>query len=270
MPVACRRTPGAGPAFRPRARKIHSRAAAPIRARPAGFKIMARVRFGGTVIGMRGHVGGLVFSRNVGVDYVKPKRQCPYKQTPTQTFQRGVMSYAAGGWWALNDGQRLAWNNFAKAPSEYDYDPWGRRRYLSGFQWYTRCATRRLSVFAYPLADPPSAPPPTAVTGFTLHLHQQPGAACYAQWTAASFGATDSAIVSMAIATRPGQQVKTSNFYQVLSLTNPGNTQEDITSAVLAAFGNIMWTWIAFGRCWKQEEYGSRSVVATVRIGVGL
>jgi hypothetical protein len=231
---------------------------------------MARVRFGGTVIGMRGHVGGLVFSRNVGVDYVKPKRQAPYKQTPTQTFQRGVMSFAAGGWWSLTDGQRLAWNNYAKAPSEYDYDAWGRRRYLSGYQWYTRAATRNLTLFNIPLADPPSAPPPTAVAGFTLHLHQQPGPTCYARWTAGSFGPTDAAIVTMAIATRPGQQVKTSNFYMVLAKLTPANTEEDITSAVVAAFGNIMWTWIAFGRIWKQEPYGSRSVVATTRIGVGL
>lgn len=230
---------------------------------------MARVKFGTAITGIRGHHGGNVYSRNTGGNFIKPLMAGVYKQTPGQTFQRGVLAYGAGGWWALSNPNRAAWNAFALAPNEIDKDAWGYQRYLSGFQWYCRCSCRHATVLESANSNPPTGAAALAITGFTLHLHQQPGDPCLAQWTGGQWGVDDAAIVYVSIAVKPGAQTKTSGGRLVLAKKNPDDLEEDITSEIIAQFGNIRATWIAFGEIWRQADLANRSPVATCRVGVG-
>ena len=74
---------------------------------------MARVTFGNIVAEARGHVGGVVFSRNTGGAYVRQKVSPVQPRTPAQLNQRSRMTEISKVWGTLTEAQRSAWKAFS-------------------------------------------------------------------------------------------------------------------------------------------------------------
>ncbi len=75
---------------------------------------MAITRPGSIVGQVSGRIGGLVFSRNRGGDYVRNGPSPTNPQSSYQTAVRNALSLASAGWDTLTDSQRAAWVSWAQ------------------------------------------------------------------------------------------------------------------------------------------------------------
>lgn len=97
---------------------------------------MARVKFGPSLVGIRGTVGGLTFSANASSAYVKAWRRPVSKKTALQQVPRAIVSGAGVQWRALTDGQRSDWNTWAADAAQVLYDAFGDPYFISGWMWF--------------------------------------------------------------------------------------------------------------------------------------
>lgn len=225
---------------------------------------MALCKFGPTVVGLRGTIGGLTFSASKSGPYVKSWSRGSTHQGPVQDLVRGQLASMGSLWSALSDGERAAWDAFAAAPNELDYDPFGDLYSLSGYAWYVRAAIRRALVGLPVSSTPPSGAAATAVTGLTLALHPTTSASSYLDWTAGSFAATDSLLGFISICAGPGNVQPNQPFRIVIPLYNPGNGPFDFTGLLNYFKLEVPVGYKGFMNVYKQALYGNRSVVAQV------
>jgi hypothetical protein len=226
---------------------------------------MAKALFGPTVVGLRGTIGGITFSANKSGPYAKAFGRPPYSAGPKMQLPRGLLVSTARAYAALTPAEKAAWKAYALAPVEPDYDPWGSLRYLSGFQWWQRAGLRRQG-----MGDPPTVTVPTtamtAPAGCTLTAGH-PGAVLTIAlaWTGGTFGANQYATAYIAIRSGGGLQYSTTGYLSMLQTKTPGNTGENITAAVYAAFGDPPVGSLLFCRLWKQAPLGNRSPIVNLR-----
>ena len=97
---------------------------------------MARVKFGPSLVGIRGTVGGMTFSANGSSSYVKVWRRPSSKRTALQQAPRAIVSGAGANWRALTSGQRSDWDTWAGLPAQVLYDAFGDPYSISGWSWY--------------------------------------------------------------------------------------------------------------------------------------
>jgi len=225
---------------------------------------MALVQFGTTVTGIRGTVGGLTFSFGTGGAYCRRWSRPGRKTTVMQSERRGVLSLMGGYWNQIDQADRDDWDTFAAAPNELDYDAWSVQRYLSGFQWFSRATLRRISVGAYSVGAVPSGAAATVPANAALSLCVFGTGNSEVTWDSGSFGATDSAVLHLSMGRGVGVREMQRGFLKVLALYNPGDTGEDISDEVLAAFGDIAVGQRGTAYLWKQADEGNRSVVTVL------
>jgi hypothetical protein len=109
---------------------------------------MATVKFGSTISGIRGTIGGVTFSHNAAGPYAKSWERPVNPQSPLQTGTRGPLTQMGNLWRSLTVPARAAWNAYALAPAELDTNSLGMPVTLSGFAWFVRVNMRRVSVGA--------------------------------------------------------------------------------------------------------------------------
>lgn len=180
-----------------------------------------------------------------------------------QRMSRARLVVGSVGWTAMSQEEKDAWDAFAEDPNEIDYDGWGEQRFLSGFQWYCRCASRRMVVGLEPSATPPSGVGATAVTGFGITMYGAGAGGSVASWDSSQFLADDSAIIVMSFSTRTGGADSWVNWKQILAKYNPGDTGESVDAEYRAAFGDLPALWKCWARIYKQAVAGNRSLGAS-------
>jgi hypothetical protein len=99
-------------------------------------KIMAKVLFGQGVAGIRGTVGGSIFSQNKGGPYIKNYAVPTNPKTEKQMAVRTAFNYINTLWAALTDLQRLGWESLA---AQYPFiGPLGQEYFLTGKQFFQK------------------------------------------------------------------------------------------------------------------------------------
>lgn len=94
---------------------------------------MARVQFGGIVTGLRGKVGGSVFSNN-GSGPTYGTKTTATKAGPKKSLQSSYIANASTAWRNLSAGNRSAYDAYASTQPRTD--SLGRTYYLTGFQMW--------------------------------------------------------------------------------------------------------------------------------------
>lgn len=225
---------------------------------------MALCKFGPTVVGLRGTIGGITFSQSKSGPYCKAWSRGATQQGFIQDIVRGQLGSMGTPWTALSDIQRTAWNKFAAAPNELDYDPWSDQYFLSGYSWYVRCGIRRRLVNLGVSATPPSGAAATAVTGLTLDLHPTTSESSYLDYTPGTFGATDSIFAFLSICPSAGNVKPNQPFRLFLPVYNPPDGPIDITPFLQYLNMEVPAGSKGFANIYKQAAAGNRSVVAQV------
>jgi hypothetical protein len=124
---------------------------------------MAIIKIGPPLSGIRGTIGGIVYSANGSSVYAKQWARGSNPRTNRQTTERANFSEMPGLWTALTDPQRAAWRTFAADPAQELTNPLGEAYYASGFNWFAKCNVRlkrvgRATISAVPVFARPAAP----------------------------------------------------------------------------------------------------------------
>lgn len=111
-----------------------------------------KIKFGSIVTDGSGKLGGHVYSKNRGGNYIRTNKVPSNPRTEAQILARSRFGQASAGWRALSEIQRAAWAEFA-ANNPYS-DSLGDQRHLSASSAYTRSATNLLNVGESPITVP--------------------------------------------------------------------------------------------------------------------
>lgn len=97
---------------------------------------MAIVTLAAPVSGIRGKVGGNIYSANKAGPYLKAWGRSANPRTLAQTQQRANLVQFAQNWKNLTAAQRTAWDAYATDPAQEKTNSLGEAYYISGFAWY--------------------------------------------------------------------------------------------------------------------------------------
>ena len=125
---------------------------------------MAKVLLTAPLSGLRGKVGGVVFSANKSGPYVKLFSMPVNPQTQKQSIQRAFVAQLSSEWRALSAGQKTAWDVFAALPAQDQTDSLGQTYSLSGWGWFVKCNTRLSRIPRAHITAPPTQARPSAPT----------------------------------------------------------------------------------------------------------
>ena len=132
---------------------------------------MARIKFGGTIAGIRGTIGGLTFSANGTGTYVRSWGKGSSKPTPFQAPERSNLGVLPAAWNALTDGEREYWSYWALLPAQERTNSLGDPYFLSGYQAFLWINRQLQTVQRDPVATPPTIPKPAAPTVVTYAVY---------------------------------------------------------------------------------------------------
>lgn len=111
-----------------------------------------KIKFGSIVTDGSGKLGGHVYSKNRGGNYIRTNKVPSNPRTAAQILARSRFGIASAGWKDLSELQRNAWAEFA-ANNPFT-DSLGDQRHLSASSAFTRSATNLLNVGVRPIAVP--------------------------------------------------------------------------------------------------------------------
>jgi hypothetical protein len=125
---------------------------------------MGIVTFAAPVAGVRGKVGGVVYSANKSGAYLKNWGRGSNPRTQIQTTHRNDLAQFAQAWAAITAAQRTAWDVYAALAAQDKTNSLGETYSVSGFSWFvTLNIARRQNGQAQLSAAPVLATPAASV-----------------------------------------------------------------------------------------------------------
>ena len=223
---------------------------------------MAVVKFGTTVVGLRGTVGGVTYSAGKSSSYAKQWAQGSNPRTSIQQKNRAALTRCGAAWWALGSTLRADWDAFGLVAPEVIKNRLGEVIHLTGWQWFVKVNQRLFGVGLSLRSAVPSTAVVAAATGFFLTLGQLPGGVCAVQWGAGSIPLMSSGVLWAALNTSGGAQVSGVPWVRVWSAHEPAGTSAVITTEMGLRYGSIRTGWQFFGQLYVLRDDGIRSVAA--------
>ena len=224
---------------------------------------MAIVKYGTIVTGIRGKVGGAIFSANKGSSYVRQWSKPPDQKTPTQTVYQGVMAYLAEYWRNLTTAQRAAWNTWAALPAQELTNSLGEGYYVSGYNWWQTISYRRAIIGAFPSIPVPTSSPPPAPVLSSLTVYATGGSTGTLTYASGTFG-SDYYVAFAALAPGPGSSVWYKGFLLIDTSTTPGLTSMNVQTELEAVFGTLQVGQRVYMHVIRQTPDAIRSPIASI------
>jgi len=226
---------------------------------------MAILKLGELVAGIRGTVGGTIYSANKAGPFARRWSKGPNPETSKQTVQRAIMTTHGAPWLALAQGDRDDWDTYAADPAQELTNSLGEAYYANGYNWFCRINTHLLlSGRARRSVFPPSAAPaaPTLSTAYSTEpistdYHNR---ITYPVWEFLNHDV----IVRVGFASRTSQLVKYRGFAAVHYTTHTVSWYTEFGLTTLDIFGQTQADSKCFFQVQKQNNEGRRSAVATV------
>jgi len=104
---------------------------------------MAILTFQAPVAGLRGKVGGLIYSANKSGPYIKPWGRGSNPRSLLQTAHRATLVRFSQAWRDLTSGERAGWDTYAALPAQDKTNTLGEVYSASGFNWFVEININR-------------------------------------------------------------------------------------------------------------------------------
>src|SRR5882724_6355282 len=143
---------------------------------------MASVLYGNGIIDARGSVGGTVMTRGRSGATHKAKTSPVQPPSSVRNVKQGIFVTASRAWsLTLSAADRAAWNAFALVnPST---NAFGAKAYLSGFQWFCKCAMNKLAMNGSFNNTPPLSGSLSGPLSFSTVANSAAGGSLVLTWT---------------------------------------------------------------------------------------
>ncbi len=205
---------------------------------------MAILKFGPTVVGLRGTLGGITFSANKSGPYARNWQRPPKVQTLAQNAVSVDLSTVAKRWADITPAERTDWDTWAAGPAPARFNSLGEPLDLSGFNWFCGLNTKLLLlsesiIDSAPLLTEPAAP---AITLWRVSDDNTP--TTQLNWTGGDFvGFWLQAEVAQAFTL--GAQSFARNNYKIITKKTLGAGGTNMFGVMNTAFGEL-----SLGRLW--------------------
>lgn len=220
---------------------------------------MAIIRFGTTVIGIRGTIAGVTFSAGPSGPYAKTWRR-PKNQTSAiaADTKRNITPYGAL-WSSMSTTLQNSWKSFAAAPPELDYNPLGIQYWLTGYQWLVRANVRRAALGLGPTTTVPLSLAVTAPATATLTAVAGDPANVDVGWTSGDFPTTFAAFGYFAIYPSTGLLSFPGKGLLAWAAYMPSGTSADVSTLINSRFGTLPVGYTLFLNLHRFRTDGVRS-----------
>lgn len=222
---------------------------------------MAIIKLGGTVVGVRGTIGGVTYTANGSGPYAKSWAKPVNPKTGIQMIQRGYVAEQIQRWRDLSDAQRSDWASYASDPAQELTNSLGESYYASGFNWFVKINVRLKRAGRTLLDDAPTGTRPSANT--TVEAVLGDGVAKIT-FDADSFNGNDAIIFTRGIPSS-GKRVVEGNHRETRISTSVGAATTQISFKIQFAniWGDQQDGWILSVKVYTQDDEGQRSAAAT-------
>lgn len=136
---------------------------------------MAIIKFGIAVTGIRGTIGGTVFSANATGPYAKLWSEGPQPRTNLQQTQRSILGSMGAYWLALSSAQRADWDTYAGLLAQRKTNALGEFYYCTGWNWFVANVRQQRMVTSTPTYTAPVGARPGAPTISTVNIYTTGG-----------------------------------------------------------------------------------------------
>lgn len=223
---------------------------------------MAIIKLGELVTGIRGSVGGIVFSANGSSSYAKVWAMPSNPRSQLQSAIRTIQSNCRGLWLDLTDQQRTDWNTFAADPDQALQNSLGEEYFASGWNWFVKSNSRLMHIGTAPIADAPVIARPAAPTIDALHYAEIFTVfTCVLNFQAGEFG--DDSLVLHAYVVTGGAPTAAypSRLRHVKSSATIAGVQVTFSFAPehIALWGYAAEGWLLYCMVYRQTQEGLRS-----------
>lgn len=220
---------------------------------------MAIIKFGPTVVGVRGTIGGIVFSANKSTPYAKGWSKGSNPRTPLQTAQRSRLSSLPNSWRALSASEQADWDTFAALSAQDLINSLGVTYSISGFGWYVKINARLLAMGRAIRTPVPTQARPAAPTITDLEFPFDTAQTAFVTYASAEFDPDFDLVLEIAQASSTGRIAPPTVFAEFIVDQNPNDTDTGFTTPYVNRLGLGNNTLKGFARLYRQTTDGLRS-----------
>jgi len=229
---------------------------------------MAIVKFGATVVGVRGTIAGLTFSHNASSNYVRAWTRSSNPRTASQSVARGQLGSLAIEWRDLTSTQRSGWDYYAGQSAQALTNSLGETYYASGFNWFCRINCQRFRAGWALRTTYPSLSQPSVVSSVLFYFGESGGTPyCKVAYGSGEFAATDALVIKGSLTRRSARSVQYGTYYELVCETDPGGTEYDFYDEVEERWGAPQEDDVLFIELQRQGTEGRRSIVQSLNEG---
>ena len=230
---------------------------------------MAILKFGPTVVGLRGTIGGITFSANKSSPYAKAWSRGSNPVAPLQTTQRGVLASIPALWRALTPAEQALWDTFAALPAQDLTNSLGETYSISGFGWFTKINVRLLVMGRADRTAVPAQSRPSAPTITDIEFPFDDGQTAFVSYAAGEFDPDFDLVLDIAQANSAGRLSPPSTFAEFVVSQNPNDTATGFMTAYVNRLGIGNTSLKGFARLYRQTTDGLRSSAGSLSFLAG-
>lgn len=221
---------------------------------------MAIVKLGPIVTGIRGSLGGVVFSNSRGGPYCRASYRPVNPRSELQSNRRNFLTSIPLLWRSLSNEQQQAWATYAALPAQALTNSLSETYYASGYNWFFSINSNRADVGLTFLEDPPVGGTPEIPAVIDVALEFIEGV-LLSDTTFTEFAPIwdEYLIVHAAYVPSGGRLVQHSGFYWTFGVLMEVPVNPDYGPAIQARWPLCTAGDQVFLRLYAQSLYGRRS-----------
>lgn len=198
---------------------------------------IAIVKYGPTVVDVRGTIAGTIFSRNSSGPYARSWAKSSNPRTDLQSNRREFLAACAQFWDTMTSGQRDNWDTWALLAFNERTNSVGENYFPSGFNQFCRVNTLRLLQGTPITGNTPPALATAATVITSMTVAATPSVSALATFPASEY-LTTFLIVELAFARQKAAQPNKGNYRLMIIETAGTSTTKDFTAEMQATFGD--------------------------------
>lgn len=223
---------------------------------------MAIIKLGVLVVGVRGTIGGALYSANKAGPYVRAWSKGANPRTVRQQEQRAHYSAMPGLWAALTDTQRDDWDDWAALPAQELFNSLGEAYSPSGFQWFQIINLRLLNADRSTRTTEPTDLQPAAPTFSSLVLPFLPQQATKITYPSGEFDPDFDLVLKVKVLISIGRMAAPASLDWMRTVQNPPDTDTEFVAEYLERINLAGATIKGFAELFRQTDQGMRSAAA--------